>query len=92
MAEPKLTVVPVGKLRTMMVYDFADVGDTLTMHSDEQNVAHTTIVASGAIEVVVPDFASQRMDSGKAKIFETGQMHALVALEPDTRIFNEAVI
>jgi quercetin dioxygenase-like cupin family protein len=88
MAEPVLKHLVVGKV-AMMIYDFAEVGDTLPMHSHDASSVHTTIIARGSFELIQPGVAPETLRGGDVMFFDVDQAHELIALEPGSRMINQ---
>jgi quercetin dioxygenase-like cupin family protein len=69
------------------IYDAAEVGDTLLMHSHGEHDVHITIVARGSFKVH-GDGWEMVAKAGDVLDWKVGQRHELIALEPNSRFVN----
>jgi quercetin dioxygenase-like cupin family protein len=76
----------VGNL-TGSIYDFENVGDILPNHVHDEDTAHITIVAKGAIKVT-GDGWEQIWECGRVAEIKSFQSHQFEALEPNSRVVN----
>jgi len=72
---------------TGTIYDFEAVGDVLPMHTHDENTAHLTIVARGAVRAYGEGW-EREFQSGSVVDFPADQQHEFVALKQNTRIVN----
>jgi len=78
--------IKIGDLLGTM-YDFDDVGDILPKHNHNEFDVHITIVARGKIKAYSHDWETE-VPLGGLIDFKAGEPHEIMALEPNTRIFN----
>lgn len=70
-----------------VIYDFEEVGDILPKHVHSEEDVHITIVARGKLKAYSHDWSIEATP-GQVINFRVGEPHELMALEPNTRIFN----
>ena len=75
-----------GKV-TSIVFDFPEVDDILPMHSHTEADIHITIIARGSFKVH-GDGWEMTAKAGDVIDWEVGQVHELIALEPNSRFVN----
>jgi len=72
---------------TGVIYDFEIAGDVLPMHTHDEDTAHLTIVARGAVRAHGTGW-ERELHAGAVLDFPAGQQHEFVALADNTRIVN----
>jgi quercetin dioxygenase-like cupin family protein len=88
MANPALTTIEIGRV-SLLVYDFAQPGDSLPLHTHDETTAHITVVLRGSFEIVQPGLPPVAARGGDIYEFAAGQPHAINALEADSRLVNQ---
>jgi len=72
---------------TGTIYDFEVTGNTVEMHSHDENTAHATIVTCGSVKASGQGWEKQ-FKAGAVIDFPPNQEHQFVALEDNTRLVN----
>ena len=88
MAAPSLTTVERGRV-SLLIYDFAQPGDELAMHTHDADTSHITVVLRGSFRIIQPGLPPVAATAGDIYEFTAGQPHALVAQEADSRLVNQ---
>ena len=88
MANPALTTIERGRV-SLLIYDFAQPGDALAMHTHDEATAHITEIMRGSFEIIQPGLPPVTARGGDIYEFVAGQPHAIVALEADSRLVNQ---
>ena len=69
------------------MYNMSEAGDAVQKHAHGEKDNHITIVAKGRLKVVT-DSGEAEYAAGSIIDFVVGEGHELIALDPNTRIFN----
>jgi len=72
---------------TLIVYDFAELGDVLPMHSHNYMDNHITIVARGSFKVCGKNW-EKTADEGTILDWSEGQEHEFTSLSANARLVN----
>ena len=72
---------------SVVIFDFAEVGDILPLHTHSEVTVHITIVAKGSFKASGVDW-EQVAKAGDVLDFAPYQPHEFVSLEADSRIIN----
>jgi len=75
-----------GKLNCT-IYDAAEVGDILPMHTHDEASVHITIIARGSFKVR-GDGWEMIAKEGDVLDWKVGQNHELIALQPNSKFIN----
>lgn len=87
MSAPNASPINVGKL-TGTVYTFVRSGDELPAHVHDETDKHVTICSRGTVEIHSDKAGTIKLYPGAMYAFAPGEVHSIVALEPNARIFN----
>jgi quercetin dioxygenase-like cupin family protein len=70
-----------------LIYDFSEAGDQIDKHIHGKQDAHIIIVAKGSVKVYSHDWETIAQAGDILNMAEE-QPHAVVSLEPNTKIIN----
>jgi quercetin dioxygenase-like cupin family protein len=86
MQEMRFTPISTGKLKGS-IYDAAETGELLPMHTHDEATVHITIIARGSFKAH-GDGWEMTAKAGDVIDWKVGQSHELIALEPNSRFVN----
>lgn len=75
------------------IYEVDVVGEGIRMHRHPPEMAHNVIVLRGSVLVYGPEGSGcKHLSAGDVWDFDWSQWHEIMALEPNTKIFNVSLV